>query len=46
MGITVELVEVDPLETAPVADKNGNPDPAYYMKRMKENIDNLAKALP
>ncbi len=45
-GLMVELVEIDPLETAPVADNNGNPDPAYYMKRMKQNIDDLAKALP
>ncbi len=46
MGVTVELVEIDPLETAPTADKNANPDPAFYMTRMKENIDNLVKALP
>jgi ABC-type Zn uptake system ZnuABC Zn-binding protein ZnuA len=45
-NLTIELVEIDPLETAPVAGSNGNPDPAYYMKRMKQNIDDLAKALP
>jgi zinc transport system substrate-binding protein len=39
-GIKIELVEIDPLETAL------NPDPGYYLKRMYENIDNLAKALP
>jgi zinc transport system substrate-binding protein len=43
-GVTVALVEVDPLETAPAAPIN--PDPAYYMKQMYRNIDNLAKALP
>ena len=45
-GLSVTLAEVDPLETAPVAGKDGNPDPTYYMKRMKQNIDDLAKALP
>lgn len=43
MGVNVSLVEVDPLETAPAVDIN--PDPAYYMKQMHRNIDNLAKAL-
>jgi zinc transport system substrate-binding protein len=45
-GVTVELVEVDPLETAPTAADKADPDPAYYMQRMYRNIDNLAKALP
>lgn len=45
-GITVQLVEVDPLETAPQLPGSANPDPEYYLKRMQENIDNLAKALP
>ena len=43
-GVTVALVEVDPLETAPAVDNN--PDPAFYLKQMYRNIDNLAKALP
>jgi zinc transport system substrate-binding protein len=43
-GVTVALVEVDPLETAPAAPIN--PDPAYYTKQMYRNIDNIAKALP
>jgi len=46
LGVTVELVEIDPLETAPAADNKAEPDPMYYMKRMYDNIDNLAKALP
>jgi zinc transport system substrate-binding protein len=45
-GVAIQLVEVDPLETAPAADNKADPDPAYYMKRMYDNIDNLAKALP
>jgi zinc transport system substrate-binding protein len=43
-GVTVELVEVDPLETAPAAPNKTDPDPAYYMQRMHRNLDNLAKA--
>jgi len=39
----VRLVEVDPLETAP---GSPNPDPSYYLERMRQNIDQLAKALP
>jgi ABC-type Zn uptake system ZnuABC Zn-binding protein ZnuA len=45
-GVSVELVEVDPLETAPAAANKADPDPAYYLQRMYRNIDNLAKALP
>jgi ABC-type Zn uptake system ZnuABC Zn-binding protein ZnuA len=46
-GIDVQIVPLDPLETAPIAEgKTGNPDPGYYLKKMKENIDTLAKALP
>ena len=45
LGVTVELVEVDPLETAPAAANKLDPDPAYYVHKMRENIDNLAKAL-
>src|SRR5262249_29150094 len=39
--ITVERVEVDPLETAPPTQL----DAGYYVRRMKANIDNLAKHL-
>lgn len=39
----VRLVEVDPLETAP---GSPNPDPGYYLMKMRQNIDHLAKALP
>ncbi|MCI0641541.1 MAG: metal ABC transporter substrate-binding protein [Gemmataceae bacterium] len=45
-GLDVQLVEVDPLETAPAATGNSNPDPRHYLERMYRNIDNLAKALP
>jgi len=45
-GIKVELVEIDPLETAPIPEHKDDPDPAYYLQRMYQNIDNLAKALP
>jgi zinc transport system substrate-binding protein len=44
-GLTVRLAEIDPLETAS-ADEDGNPDPGLYLRRMRENIDNLARALP
>ncbi len=44
-GVAIRFAEVDPMETAdPGAD--GNPDPGLYLRRMKENIDNLARALP
>lgn len=46
-GVEVEIIDLDPLETAPVAaGKKYNPDPGYYLKKMRENIDTLAKALP
>lgn len=44
-GIELTIVEIDPLETAQ-ATNNGNPDPEFYLKKMRENIDTLAKALP
>lgn len=44
-GIAIQIVEVDPMETAPPT-ANGNPNPDLYLNRMKQNIDNLAKALP
>src|SRR5262249_47447949 len=37
----VEIVEIDPLETAP-----GDFDADYYIKTMRKNIETLAKALP
>jgi zinc transport system substrate-binding protein len=40
----LQLVEFDPLETAQ-ADRTGNPDPGLYVRVMRQNIDNLAKAL-
>jgi ABC-type Zn uptake system ZnuABC Zn-binding protein ZnuA len=43
----VEIVEIDPLETVEVpAGKKHNPDPGYYLKKMRENFEKLAKALP
>jgi zinc transport system substrate-binding protein len=45
-GVKVQIAEVDPLETAPAAANKADPDPAFYLERMKRNIDNLAKALP
>ncbi|HMF20229.1 MAG TPA: zinc ABC transporter substrate-binding protein [Gemmataceae bacterium] len=40
--IEVKLVEIDPLETAPADEL----DAGYYLKKMRDNITNLAKALP
>ena len=45
-GIEVKIVTLDPLETAEPLAKSFNPDPGYYLKKMRENIDTLAKALP
>lgn len=47
-GIDIKIVTFDPIETAPISGKHGpgNPDPDYYLTKMRENIDNLAKALP
>jgi len=44
-GVKVRLVEFDPMETA-AAGADGNPDPGLYVRRMRENIDHLAEALP
>lgn len=45
-GVTVTLVEIDPLETAPIAAGALNPDPTYYLRTLREDIEKLAKALP
>jgi zinc transport system substrate-binding protein len=45
-GLDIKIITLDPLETAPVADRRFNPDPNYYLTKMRENIDTLAKALP
>jgi zinc transport system substrate-binding protein len=45
-GYPLALAEFDPIETAPLAKGSVNPDPGYYMEKMRANIDNLAKALP
>jgi zinc transport system substrate-binding protein len=45
--IEVQIITLDPLETSAAVDgKARNPDPGYYLKKLKENIDTLAKALP
>lgn len=45
--LDVRIVEIDPLETAPIpAGKRYNPDPGYYLSKMRDNIDTLARALP
>ncbi len=45
-GLDVRLTEFDPLETAPLGPDGVNPAPTFYFEKMRENIDNLAKALP
>jgi zinc transport system substrate-binding protein len=44
-GLKVQLVEFDPLETAPVPEGKVNPSADYYFSKMRANIDHLAKAL-
>jgi zinc transport system substrate-binding protein len=45
--VDVEIVMLDPLETAEVPrGKMFNPDPGYYLNKMRENIDRLSEALP
>ena len=44
-GLDVRLVEVDPIETAPVAPGANNPAPGYYLDQMRKNIKALAEAL-
>jgi ABC-type Zn uptake system ZnuABC Zn-binding protein ZnuA len=43
--VNVEIISLDPLETADRQDGKFNPDPGYYIKKMRENIDTLAGAL-
>ena len=46
-GIDVRIVLIDPLETAPIPEgRRFNPDPGFYLKMMRENIDTLARAMP
>ena len=42
--IDVKIVTIDPLETAPIATGSVNPDSAFFLNKMRENIDALAKA--
>ena len=39
----VSLVEIDPLETATEQDLK---DPEWFVRKMRENLENLAGALP
>ncbi len=41
----IAIIDLDPLETAPKATRF-NPDKDYYLTKMRENIDTLARALP
>jgi zinc transport system substrate-binding protein len=41
---TVEVIEIDPIETAQPVD-GSNPSPGFYLRRMRQNIDDLAAAL-
>jgi len=45
-GIDIQLIEFDPIETAPLGKDGVNPDPDYYLKKMRANLEALAKALP
>lgn len=45
-GLDVKLFEFDPLETAQTEFGRPNPDPNYFLTKMRQNIDNLVKALP
>lgn len=45
-GLTVNIIEIDPIETADLMDGGPNPDPNVYLTKMRQNIENLAKALP
>jgi zinc transport system substrate-binding protein len=42
-GIAVQIVQIDPMETA---DPNDLKDEGYYVRVMKQNLDALAKHLP
>lgn len=44
-NLDVAIVTLDPLETADMTGRKHNPDPEYYLKKMRENIDALAKVL-
>ena len=45
-GVDVQIITVDPLETVKLEGNRSNPDPAYYLTKMKENIDAIVKAAP
>lgn len=44
-GHPIRLVEIDPLETAPLA-ADGNPERDHYLRTMRKNIESLARELP
>lgn len=45
-GVETKIAIIDPLETVEVPSGAVNPDPDVYVKTMRRNIENLAKALP
>jgi ABC-type Zn uptake system ZnuABC Zn-binding protein ZnuA len=45
-GVDAKIVTIDPLETAEIAEGSRNPDPGYYLKTMRKNIDTIVEALP
>ncbi|MBI2807333.1 MAG: zinc ABC transporter substrate-binding protein [Planctomycetes bacterium] len=45
-GIDVPIVTLDPLETADMKQGTRNPDPEYYVRTMRRNIDAIARGLP
>lgn len=46
-GIEAKIVTLDPLETATIPEgRKFNPEPDFYLKKMRENIAAIVKALP
>lgn len=45
-GRQVQLAEIDTLETAPLAPDSANPEPDFYLRTMRANIEAIARALP
>lgn len=45
-GVDVQLAEFDPIEKVAPGKDGVNPDPDVYMKKMRANLEALAKALP
>jgi zinc transport system substrate-binding protein len=45
-GLDITIITLDPLETAEPVKGKFNPDPDFFLDKMRANIDRLAKALP